>query len=125
MNDESFKGLLQDCMEATSRCSRACLGEDESHFLIRCAKLNHTSAIISKLAMKAITARSELLSQVCRLCIEIFTTCAEECEKFTHLEYCTQSAAVCRKSIAECRLYLATLPVEHSTPKTNTHHELY
>jgi hypothetical protein len=125
MNYETFKRLLEDCMEASSRCSRACLSEEENHFLVRCAKLNHSSVIVSKLAMKAITCRTELFSQVCRLCVEIFTTCAEECEKFTHLDYCTQSAAACRKSIAECRLYLDTTSDDYRTAKTNTYYELY
>lgn len=125
MNYESFKRLLEDCTEASSLCSRACLEDDENYFLVRCAKLNHSSVIVSKLAIKALLCRTELLSQVCRLCIEIFTTCAEECEKFTHLDHCTQSAAACRKSIAECRLYLATQSVEYSTANTNTYHELY
>ncbi|MEJ8841911.1 hypothetical protein WG954_05900 [Lacibacter sp. H375] len=119
MNYESFKRLLQDCMDASSRCSSACL-EQENHFLTRCAKLNQSCVIVSKVAMKAMVCRTELLAQVYRLCIEIYTTCAEECEKFIHLEHCKQSADACRKSIAECRSYLATVTEDRRTPITST-----
>lgn len=125
MNHESFKRTLEACMEACARCSSACAREDESYFLIRCRKLNHTAVVICTLVLKAMTGNSVLLSQVCRLCIEICSTCAEECEKFSHLEHCNISAAACRKSIAECRVYLAIKPEEYHIALTQEQYEFH
>jgi Domain of Unknown Function (DUF326) len=96
--------------------------EDESYFLTRCRKLNHTAFVACTLVLKAMPSSKVLLSQVCRLCIEICTTCAEECDKFSHFKYCRESAAACREAVAACVAYLATLTDEHST---NTSNEMY
>ena len=125
MNHESLKYMVEECLEASSHCSRACLLEKESYLLARCAKLNHTAVIICKLVTKAMGSSTELLTQVCRLCIEICTTCAEECEKFTQLEHCNRSAIACRNVVAECRLYLATVSCEYYAKETNERYELY
>ena len=125
MNHESLKQLLEECLEASAHCSRACLLEEDSYVLTRCSKLNHTAVIICKLVTKAMGSSTELLTQVCRLCIEICTTCAEECEKFTQLEHCNRSAIACRNIVAECRLYLATVSCEYYAKETNERYELY
>lgn len=124
MHHESFKRLLEDCLEASSHCSSACLREDESYVLTRCSKLNHTAAIACNLALKTMGAGTELLSKVWRLCIETCTNCAEECKKFTHIEHCNQAAANCRKIVEQCRLYLATVPDDYNAITTERY-ELY
>lgn len=119
MTPESFKRLLEACVEASSRCSSACALEDESYILTRCRKLNHTAFVACTLVLKAMPGSSVLLLQVCRLCIEICTTCAEECEKFSHLENCRESAVACRETVAACCEHLALSSDEDCSSITN------
>lgn len=87
---------------ACKSCANEDLKEQDVEVLARCIKLNHDCAAVCILAMQAMASDSEFVKQICKLCAEICTTCANECDKHEHIEHCKMCAEACRKCTLEC-----------------------
>jgi hypothetical protein len=99
----------QSCIDACSacavecyHCASACLEEQDVKMLARCIGLENECAAICLLAVQAMAGGSEFADKICRLCAEICTACAVECEKHAHMEHCKKCAEACRKCAAAC-----------------------
>lgn len=91
-----------DSIVACKNCANEDLKEHDVEALARCIKLNHDGAAVCILAMQAMSSDSEFVKQICKLCAEICTSCADECDKHEHIEHCKICAEACRKCALEC-----------------------
>jgi Domain of Unknown Function (DUF326) len=99
----------QICIDACADCIVACkdasnedLKEEDIQMMSRSIKLDHDCAAICILAMQSMASDSEFVKQICTLCIEICNTCADECDKYAHMEHCRVCSDACRKFAIEC-----------------------
>jgi Domain of Unknown Function (DUF326) len=91
------------CLVACNYCASEDLKEQDVKMLARCIRLDHDCAAICSLAINAMASGSEFTKQICKLCAEICTACALECEKHAHhMEHCKVCAESCRKCATEC-----------------------
>ncbi len=68
----------------------------------RTIKLDHDCAAVCTLAMQSMASDSELVSQICQLCMAVCNICAEACEKYDYMIQCKICAEACRKCAIEC-----------------------
>lgn len=99
----------QACIDACADCIVACkdastedLKEDDIEMMSRSIKLDHDCAAICILAMQSMASDSEFVKQICKLCVEVCTICADECDKYDYMEHCKICAEACRKCAIEC-----------------------
>lgn len=105
MSHQKFESCIAACSACAVECLHCeseCLNEQDVKALTHCIKLDHDCAAICLFAMSAMASKSEFAAKICRLCEEICTACAVECEKHPHLEHCKKCAEACRKCAAEC-----------------------
>jgi hypothetical protein len=105
MSHLKFQSCITACYEcavACTHCESACLDEQDVKMCVTCIKLDHDCAAICFLAVEAMASGSQFAKQICKLCAEICTACANECEKHAHLEHCKACAVACRKCAEEC-----------------------
>lgn len=92
-----------DCVVACNHCASEDLKEQDVKMLERCIRLDRDCAAICSLAINAMASDSEFTKQICKLCAEICTACAIECEKHAdHMAHCKVCAESCRKCATEC-----------------------
>jgi len=101
--------IYQACIDACSDCIVACkdaatenLKEDDIEMMSRTIKLDHDCAAVCTLAMQSMASDSELVSQICQLCMEVCNNCAEACEKYDYMIQGKICAEACRKCAIEC-----------------------
>lgn len=99
----------QSCLLACSTCAIVCmdchsdcLNEHDLKMLRRCIRLTDDCTAICLLAIKAMASDSEFANQICKLCAEICTACADECEKHNHMEHCKKCSEICSNCAQEC-----------------------
>ncbi len=105
MNHLKYQSCIiacHDCAIECARCGNECLSEASIQMLARCLKLTRDCTDICLLAVNAMASDSEFAKQICSLCEEICTACANECEKHSHLEHCLSCEAQCRLCSIEC-----------------------
>jgi len=85
------------CLVACELCATACLEEEDSKAMTRCIRLNRICAELCALTARAIALRSDLMRQVCALCVLACWSCGKECAKHSHADYCKRCAAACRR----------------------------
>ena len=91
------------CLVACELCATACLEEENSQAMIRCIQLDRICADLCALAARAIARRSDLVSQVCALCVLACRSCSKECARHSHSDHCKRCAAACRRCEKECQ----------------------
>jgi hypothetical protein len=100
-----YEDCIDQCIACAVECRHcigACLHEEDIKVLTHCIKLNDDCAAICLLAMNAMVSSSEFTDDICKLCANICTACAIECEKHSHMQHCARCAAQCRKCAAAC-----------------------
>jgi len=105
MSAQTYQNCITACLECAvecARCSSACLSEKDVAMLAHCIKTESVCTDMCFLAAKAMASGSDFAKQICKLCAEICTACAVECEKHSHMDHCKKCAEVCRKCAAEC-----------------------
>ena len=94
--------ILAKCAAECNHCANACLDEDDVKMLARCIKLDIDCAEICSLAISFVSRSSEHADHVLNECADICESCAEECEKHSHMEHCRRCAEVCRSCADAC-----------------------
>jgi hypothetical protein len=105
MSHQKYQSCIDACTACAVECyhcASECLDEQDVKMLAQCIRLDHECAAICFLAVQAMAGGSEFANEICRLCAEICTACAVECEKHAHMEHCKKCAEACRKCAAEC-----------------------
>jgi len=105
MKNHKFESCLLACSAsaiASLRCASADLKESDVQLLARCIKLNNECAAFCLSTLEALARESESIKQICKLCAEICTACAVECEKHLHMDHCKICAEACRACAVEC-----------------------
>lgn len=96
---------LNDCSVTCNRCYYACFREEDVKMLSKCIQLERICSEICELAAgwMEVSRRKDMLEIVLKkLCMKICDTCAEECEKHSHI-HCKQCADACRKCFRVCK----------------------
>jgi hypothetical protein len=104
MPHEKYKACIQacnSCAVACSHCAIECLNEDQVNEMIRCIQLDIECAAMCRSASELMSIGSEHSLQLCRMCANVCSACAEECEMHD-VEHCRQCAEACRKCADEC-----------------------
>jgi len=91
------------CLVACELCATACLEDEDSQAMTRCARLNRICADLCELTARVIARRSDLMRQVCALCVLACWSCGEECARHSHVDPCKRCAAACRRCEKECQ----------------------
>ena len=94
---------LNDCVQACNACMTDCLREKDVGMLARCVQIDRDCADICALTSEYISRESEFAPALASQCAVVCDSCAQECEKHSHMEHCKQCAEVCRKCAVECR----------------------
>ena len=105
MSHEKNKALIEtlyNCATECSHCAMACLDEQDVKMLATCIKLNIDCADICRLTASLLSRGSDYGTHLLEECAEVCDACAEECEKYSHLEHCKKCAEVCRHCAEEC-----------------------
>lgn len=101
----NYKSCIADCTACANhcrQCSNACLKVADVKNMIACIQLNNECAAICELAVKYMLADSSFVKQVCKLCADICTACAIECDKHAHMSHCANCASACRACAIVC-----------------------
>ena len=93
---------LNNCAMECSHCAMACLGEEDVKMLANCIKLNLDCAEVCRTAASLLSRGSDHGNHLVKECGEICNTCADECEKHSHMEHCRKCAEVCRACADAC-----------------------
>jgi hypothetical protein len=91
------------CLVVCELCATACLEDEDSQAMTRCVRLNRICAALCELTARVIARRSDLMRQVCALCVLACRSCAKECARHPHVDYCERCAAACRRCEKECQ----------------------
>ena len=94
------------CALACERCATACLREQDCASMRTCIALDLDCASACRFAAALMGRDSVHAAQACRLCADICSACAGECEKHPHA-HCQACAAACRDCAQECRAMAA------------------
>ncbi|UAY51094.1 four-helix bundle copper-binding protein [Ferruginibacter albus] len=90
-----------DCMVACNNCTSACLQEATVKMMKACIELNIECSIVCNAAVQVMSIRGETADELCRICADIRTRCAKECERHD-MEHCKKCAIACRRCADEC-----------------------
>ncbi len=90
------------CAAACDNCSTACLEEDDVKSMARCIARDMDCAQLCRTAAAYMARGSDFAHDLCRLCADVCTACAEECGKHD-MDHCQACAAACRRCAEECR----------------------
>lgn len=101
--NEQMMDMLNECVRACNHCAVACLGEKEVNMLSRCIRLDLDCAEICRVAAGLLERDSENADAVLSVCAVICNSCADECEKHSHMEHCRVCAEVCRACAESCQ----------------------
>ncbi len=104
MDPKQFSACIDACNKCISTCNNctiSCLNEKEVKHLAQCIRLNIECAAFCRVAVEFMSLESTFLKQVCKLCSDICTACAEECEKHS-MQHCMVCAEACRKCATAC-----------------------
>lgn len=105
MIPEKYKVCIDACADCIVACKDAAtenLIEDDIEMMSRTIKLGHDCAAVCILAMQSMASNSELVGQICKLCMEVCNICAEACEEYVYMVQCKICAEACRKCAIEC-----------------------
>jgi hypothetical protein len=97
---------LAQCASACEWCLDACLSEDDVKMLARCIRLDRDCAKICHLTASLAASHSPFATKMVKLCEEVCTSCAEECEKHDDMDHCSDCAGACRACAEACRNYV-------------------
>ena len=70
--------------------------------MARCIALDMDCAQICRIAAAYMARRSEMTSELCRLCADVCEACGDECGKH-QMDHCQECAQACRRCADECR----------------------
>lgn len=93
---------LNNCATECNHCAMACLEEFDVSMLTKCIRANIDCADICRLTASLLSRGSEHGNHLLKECAEVCESCAEECEKNSHMEHCKKCAEVCRHCAEEC-----------------------
>jgi hypothetical protein len=99
---EELLKKLSECASACEWCHDACLGEENVKMLADCIRLDRDCAKICLLTSGLVASHSPWASRMVKLCEEICTECAEECENHD-MDHCRNCAGACRACAGACR----------------------
>ena len=105
MNNTKYKACIiacSECATACVSCNIASLNEADVKMLSRCIRLTQACADICLEAVKSMAGNSEFSKQICKLCAEICTACAIECQKHAHMQHCKECEEACRACAETC-----------------------
>ena len=107
MNYHDYESCIQaclDCAAVCNHCASSCLKEENPKMLALCIQLDMECAAACYHAAQQMSLGSSRAKQYGRICAEICTECANECEKHGKMgmEHCNECARACRACIKQC-----------------------
>jgi hypothetical protein len=109
------------CLVACELCATACL-EGHPKGMTRCIQLDRICADLCALPAREIARKSDLMRQVCALCVLACRSCGRGCAKHSHADHCKRCAAACRRCEKECQKIAAD--ISHTTGGLQNSHKL-
>jgi hypothetical protein len=102
MNYHDYKTCIDACLNCAAICHH-CASEDlrEKHGMSDCVQNNMECAALCTAAAALMSMGSVYAKQICRLCSEACSRCADECAKHDH-KHCRECADACRRCAQEC-----------------------
>jgi hypothetical protein len=91
------------CLVACELCATACLEGEDPKAMTRCIQLDRICADLCALTAREIARKSDLMRQVCALCVLACRSCGRECAKHSHADHCKRCALACRRCEKECQ----------------------
>jgi hypothetical protein len=85
------------CLVACELCATACLERADSKAMTRCIQLALICADLCALTAREITRRSDLMLEVCALCVLASRSCGSECARHSDTDHCKRCATACRR----------------------------
>ena len=101
MQDKHLIDELYLCAAQCEACYKACLLEKDKDKLQRCMILDQECNDICQLTGRLLEKGSEYADKYLKLCSEICSACAEECQKHHH-DHCQKCAVECRRCAEMC-----------------------
>lgn len=77
--------------------------------MTQCIQLDMECAAICYSAAQLMSMGSTRAEEVCRLCAELCTECAIECEKHPDTEHCAECARACRECAEQCNTMVGAM----------------
>ncbi len=102
---EAARQCIQDCFEcarACENCATACLGEDMVGMMVECIRADRDCADLCSLCARFLMRKSDLATELCRLCAMACDLCGEECASHEQ-DHCQLCAQACRQCAISCR----------------------
>ncbi len=93
---------ISDCAVKCLQCASEDLNESDIERLAACIKLNQECAAACFFTMQSIAGDSRFTMQIVELCAEVCNACADECEKYLHMEHYKVCAEACRTCALAC-----------------------
>jgi hypothetical protein len=105
MGYQEYQQCIEACLKCAAisyHCASSCLQEDDVQSMNKCIQLDMECAAICK-ATADLMLGGQFSEQLVQLCIDICNKCADECEKFSYLDYCQECAEECRHCAEVCQ----------------------
>lgn len=99
-HDELIK-KLDICIAACNFCAASCLKEDDVKMMAACISLDMDCADVCRTTGVLLARNSKHGKHLLRECIELCTTCGDECSKHD-MEHCQACAKACRECAEAC-----------------------
>nr|WP_312946739.1 four-helix bundle copper-binding protein [Superficieibacter sp.] len=93
--------LCYKCAAMCDFCAASCLRDEDPGRMTECIRLAVQSAGICRLTAQFMSLESPYFKQLCRICVDICKSCAEECAKHQN-DHCQRCAKTCRYCADAC-----------------------
>lgn len=101
-----YKACIEACLRcyaAAQHCIARCIKSEEVEHMRACIQLNQQTAAVCLSTVNLLTLQSPFVSTLLKLCDEVCSACAAECEQHEN-EHCQECAVHCKHCAEECRL---------------------
>lgn len=104
MGYHEYKECIEACLACASvcnHCASECLKEDNIAMMADCIQNDMECAAICYTAAQVMSMGGSKAKELCKLCVDVCTKCAEECGKHDN-EHCKECADACSKCAEIC-----------------------
>lgn len=102
-NKQQLYEILNECARVCNHCAVACLSEREVSMLTKCIRLDLECAEICRTAAVFIERDAVHTDELLSVCAVVCNSCADECDKHSHMDHCRECADVCRQCAEACQ----------------------
>lgn len=107
-NTQQCRQACQTCQEVCEETIENCLELGGAHATVHHIRMLRDCANICQLSANFMTRQSPYQTDLCRLCAQICTDCAGECDTFED-EFMKRCAEVCRDCAEACQTMVEEL----------------